>query len=56
VESVTARYFDGMKPEQIEWVWQVEAKRRATPEEIRKLCAGTRPEFSSLFLFSSDLF
>jgi hypothetical protein len=31
VESVTARYFEGMKPERIDWVWMVEAKRRATP-------------------------
>ena len=39
---VTARYFEGMKPEQIEWVWMVDAGRRATPEEIRKLCAGAK--------------
>ena len=38
---ITARYLEeGMKPEQIEWVWMVEARRRATTEEIRNLCAG----------------
>jgi hypothetical protein len=40
LRRATSRYFEGLRPEQIEWVWMVEAKRRATPEEIRKLCAG----------------
>ena len=28
------------KPDQIEWVWIVEAKRYATPKEIADLCKG----------------
>jgi hypothetical protein len=34
----TVRGFEGLRPEQIEWVWIVDEKRRATPDEIRKLC------------------
>jgi len=30
----------GIKPADIEWIWIVEEKRNATPEEIRKLCKG----------------
>ena len=37
---VTARGFEGPRPADIEWVWIVEEKRRATPDEIRKLCKG----------------
>ena len=40
LSRVTSRYFEGLRPEQIEWVWIVETRRRAKPEEIRKLCAG----------------
>jgi hypothetical protein len=40
LSRVTVRYFEAFRPEQIEWVWKVETRRRATPEEIRKLCAG----------------
>ena len=34
------RYFgsSGLRPEDIEWVWIVEERRRAEPEEIRRLC------------------
>lgn len=40
---VTARGFEGLRPEQIEWVWIVDEKRRATPNEIRQLCkAGNK--------------
>ncbi len=35
---VTARGFEGLRPADIEWVLIVEEKRRATPDEIRKLC------------------
>jgi hypothetical protein len=31
-----------MDPEQIEWVWIVEAKRRAPPEEIKQRCTRKR--------------
>lgn len=40
---VTARGFEGLQPQQIDWVWIVEERRRATADEIRKLCkAGLR--------------
>jgi hypothetical protein len=35
---VTGRAFEGLRPEQIDWVWIVQEERRATPDEIRKLC------------------
>jgi hypothetical protein len=38
---VTVRGFEGLPPANIEWVWIVEEKRRATPDEIRKLCKGS---------------
>jgi hypothetical protein len=41
-KRVTARYFEDMKPEQIEWVWMVEARRCVTLGEIRTLCAGKK--------------
>ena len=31
----------GLHPPDIEWVWIVEEKRNATPEEIRKLCKSS---------------
>jgi hypothetical protein len=37
---VTARYFEDLWPQQIEWVWMVHAQRRATPEEIEELCGS----------------
>ena len=37
---VTARHFEGVKPDQIDWVWIVEAKRYAAPKEIADLCTG----------------
>jgi hypothetical protein len=45
LSRVTVRYFADLRPDMIAWVWMVEAGRRATPEEIQQLCAGTRPEF-----------
>jgi hypothetical protein len=30
----------GLTPNEIEWIYLVEAKRQATPDEIRKLCKG----------------
>ena len=38
---VLARYFKECSFQDIEWVWIVEADRRATTEEIRQLCNGT---------------
>lgn len=34
----TVRAFEGLRPEQIDWVWMVAEMRRATPGEIQKLC------------------
>ena len=34
----TVSGFEGLRPEQIDWVWIVDEMRRATPEEIQKLC------------------
>jgi hypothetical protein len=41
LNRVTARSFEGIRPENIDWVFIVEAQRRATPEEIQQLCKGT---------------
>jgi hypothetical protein len=30
----------GLKPREIEWIYLVEEKRLATPDEIRQLCKG----------------
>jgi hypothetical protein len=38
VNRVTVRGFEGLKPGDIEWVWIVEERRRATLDEIKKLC------------------
>ena|ERR1035438_548994 len=35
---VTVRAFESLRPEQIDWVWMIDEKRRATQDEIRKLC------------------
>ena len=41
-QHVLARYFtEERRASDIEWVWIVEAERRATPEEIKQLCNGT---------------
>ena len=37
--GVTIRAFEGLRPEDIEWVWIVEEGQRATLEAIRQLCA-----------------
>ena len=38
LNRLTAREICGLKPSEIEFIYLVEAKRNATPEEIRKLC------------------
>jgi hypothetical protein len=38
LNRVTARDICGIRPQDIEWIWIVEEKRNATPEEIRELC------------------
>jgi hypothetical protein len=35
---VTERALCGLSPVDIDWVWDVEHRRRATPHEVRKLC------------------
>ena len=35
---MTVRCLEGLRPEQIDWVWMVDEKRRANPEEIQNLC------------------
>lgn len=35
---VTERAISGLRPMDIDWIWIVELRRRATPYEIRKLC------------------
>jgi|HubBroStandDraft_6_1064221.scaffolds.fasta_scaffold190516_3 hypothetical protein len=37
-----ARAFAILRPEQIEWVWIVEEKRRASADEIQLLCKAGR--------------
>lgn len=41
LNRLTAIEIYGLKPNGIEFMYLVEAKRNATPEEIRKLCKGT---------------
>ena len=38
LNRITAHDISGMRPQDIEWIWIVEEKRNATPEEIRELC------------------
>ena len=35
---VTERAISGLRPVDINWVWDVEHRRRATPEEVQNLC------------------
>ena len=37
---VTDRAISDLRAADIDWVWIVEGRRRATPEEIRRLCKG----------------
>lgn len=36
--KVTERAICGLRPVDIDWVWDVEHRRRATPEEVQELC------------------
>ena len=38
---VTERAITGLRPVDLDWVWIVERRRRATPVEIRRLCKGS---------------
>ena len=38
VNRVTERFLSSLYPVDIDWVWIVEERRRAAPDEIRKLC------------------
>jgi hypothetical protein len=35
---IKERDIRGLRPVDIDWVWIVERRRRATPEEVNKLC------------------
>ena len=35
---VTGRAICGLRPVDIDWIWLVEERRRASPGEIKKLC------------------
>jgi hypothetical protein len=43
LNRVTARDVCGIRPQDIEWIWIVEEKRNATPEEIKELCKKEKP-------------
>ena len=43
LNRITASDVCGIRPQDIEWIWIVEEKRNATPEEIRKLCKKGKP-------------
>ena len=38
LNRITAHDVCGIRHQDIEWIWIVEEKRNATPEEIRELC------------------
>lgn len=38
---VSAAHLKGKKVQEIERIWIVQAARRATADEVKKLCAGT---------------
>ena len=42
LNRVTQRDLAGFRHQDIDFVWIVEEKRRATPEEIRSLCKAKR--------------
>jgi hypothetical protein len=37
---ILAQEIEGSRPSDIEWILMVETGRKATPKEIRELCAG----------------
>lgn len=39
-----AHELKGCKVSEIEWVWIIEERRQASPEEVRQLCAGNWDE------------
>ena len=44
-KRVTGRSLRGLRAPEVDWLWVVEQKRRATPEELLKLCKGvSKPE------------
>ena len=38
LNRLTAREVYGLSPREIEWIYLVEEKRNASPQEIRELC------------------
>ena len=39
-KRVTGRSLRGLRAPEVDWLWCIEQKRRATPEELLKLCKG----------------
>jgi len=39
-KRVTGRSLRGLRAPDVDWLWNFEQKRRATPDEIQKLCKG----------------
>jgi hypothetical protein len=39
-KRVTGRSLRGLRAPEVDWLWNVEQKRRAIPEELLKLCKG----------------
>ena len=39
-KRVTERSLRGLRASEVDWLWAVEQKRRATPEELLKVCKG----------------
>ena len=43
-KRVTGRSLRGLRAPEVDWLWAIEQKRRATPEELLKLCKGVSIE------------
>jgi len=39
-KRVTGRSLRGLRAPEVDWLWNLEQKRCATPEELLKLCKG----------------
>lgn len=39
-KRVTGRSLRGLRASEVDWLWNIEQKRRAAPEELLKLCKG----------------
>ena len=50
---VTGRSLRGLKARKVDWLWNIERKLRATPEELLKLCNGVYHRTTSATLSES---